>query len=263
MWPEQRRLLLSFAIFLLIAPASHAETTPWADNEGGRMRIVALPPGADGAVSAVLEIEPKPGWITYWREPGGSGIPPQISVSGGASLREVSYPVPKILKLGELTDIGYDTPVSLPLKLANARDGAKVDVFIGLCNKICIPFQAGFDLKAAQGQPDPSEEAAISAAMKTLPEAPAHDFAVNRAHLEGQAMVLDMTVPEGTGDADIIITGPQGYVFTARAEKSASGKRQVSIPLEGLPASTGTATIRWQVLIDIGIRAMETEIHPE
>ena len=38
------------------------------------MRIVALPPDASGHIRAGLQIEPKPGWITYWREPGESGI---------------------------------------------------------------------------------------------------------------------------------------------------------------------------------------------
>ena len=38
------------------------------------MRVASLAMDADGVVRGVLQIEPKDGWITYWREPGDAGI---------------------------------------------------------------------------------------------------------------------------------------------------------------------------------------------
>ena len=42
--------------------------------------------------TGVLDIDLKPGWKTYWRDPGDAGVPPQLDVSAstnvaGAELR--------------------------------------------------------------------------------------------------------------------------------------------------------------------------------
>lgn len=80
------------------------------------MRVASLAMDADGVVRGVLQIEPKDGWITYWREPGEAGIPPQITPdpASGVSLTTMAYPVPKLIENGDITDIGYDHAVSLP-----------------------------------------------------------------------------------------------------------------------------------------------------
>ena len=81
------------------------------------MRLVVLPADAHGQRAGALQIEPSPGWITYWREPGDAGIPPSITLApdGGYTLTEIAYPVPKLIDSGDLHDIGYDGPVTLPL----------------------------------------------------------------------------------------------------------------------------------------------------
>src|SRR3546814_18929127 len=93
--PRCLRSTLTASLLLLGVAMAQAETTPWATNEGGRMRLVALPPDADGTVRGALQIEPKPGWITYWREPGDAGIPPHVTFSeqAGVTLEQISYPV--------------------------------------------------------------------------------------------------------------------------------------------------------------------------
>src|SRR3546814_19049068 len=90
--PRCLRSTLTASLLLLGVAMAQAETTPWATNEGGRMRLVALPPDADGTVRGALQIEPKPGWITYWREPGDAGIPPHVTLSkpAGVTLEQIS-----------------------------------------------------------------------------------------------------------------------------------------------------------------------------
>ena len=99
---------------VLLALPAHAAMSDWANNEGGRMRLVALAPDADGHIRAALQIEPEPGWITYWREPGDSGIPPQVSPApeGNVALEKVAFPVPKLITVGKVKEIGYDAPVT-------------------------------------------------------------------------------------------------------------------------------------------------------
>lgn len=251
-------VLTGIASLLSTSPA-FAETTAWVENEGGRMRVTALPASADGRVEALLEIEPESGWITYWREPGGSGIPPQITLSGGASLASIGYPVPKVLQLGTLTDIGYDAPVALPLELKRTGGEIRLDAFIGICKDICIPFQARFALRADPSEAAaPEEKARISAAIATLPAPPDTGFAVTAAKADKDAIRLSLTLPDTEGVTEAILTGPEGYVFTAEGKGSV-----LSIPLRELPKGTEPKNHDWRVLVKNGGRAIETEIRPE
>ncbi|WP_429924676.1 hypothetical protein [Agrobacterium vitis] len=76
---------LLFAGLLALTPLGDAcaATSDWATSDGGRMRVIVLPPAPDGTRQAGLQIEPNDGWFTYWREPGDSGIPPQSDRRAG------------------------------------------------------------------------------------------------------------------------------------------------------------------------------------
>src|ERR1700712_5144379 len=113
---------------------AEAATSDWATSEGGQMRVVAVPPDADGNIRAALQIEPKAGWITYWREPGEGGIPPQFTLApdGNLSLEAIAYPVPKPLMIGSVEEIGYDSAVALPLdfKVTDKDKPIKIDLAV-------------------------------------------------------------------------------------------------------------------------------------
>src|SRR3546814_20389904 len=119
--PRCLRSTLTASLLLLGVAMAQAETTPWATNEGGRMRLVALPPDADGTVRGALQIAPKPAWITYWREPGDAGIPPHVTFSkqAGVTLEQISSPFPKRLAQAEMREISTNHPVHLPLDLSD------------------------------------------------------------------------------------------------------------------------------------------------
>ena len=86
-------LLCSLA---LPSPAS-ASSSDWFETEGGRVRLVTTgQPDGDGNLTGILDIELKPGWKTYWRDPGDAGVPPTIDVaaSPGVTGAEFSFPAP-------------------------------------------------------------------------------------------------------------------------------------------------------------------------
>ncbi|MBY5424897.1 protein-disulfide reductase DsbD domain-containing protein [Rhizobium leguminosarum] len=272
-----RRLLIAVvsAVAALVPfYSAHAEVSAWADNEGGRMRLVALAPDAGGKIRAALQIEPKPGWITYWKEPGNSGIPPQITIApeSGVTLDAIAYPVPKHFFNGAIEDIAYDAPVTLPLSLTAAGKGpVTIDAtaFIGICKDICIPFQANLQLKLGPAiQSHPEEEAILQAADARLPKPPSPYFDVT-AHAmspDRKTLSLDLVLPnEGPGEGkaapDIIVTGPSGYAFT----KQIGGKRdgatfKVAISIGKLPKDYDMAGKQWSVLVIDGERTMETTL---
>ena len=53
---------------------------------------------ANGIHMAALQLDLAPGWKTYWRQPGDSGLAPRFdfSQSEGVQKVEVIYPTPKI-----------------------------------------------------------------------------------------------------------------------------------------------------------------------
>ncbi|MDP9838279.1 DsbC/DsbD-like thiol-disulfide interchange protein [Neorhizobium huautlense] len=248
-----------------------AETTPWAQNEGGRMRIVTLPPDAQGRVRGGFEIEPKPGWITYWREPGEAGIPPKLSVAEGsaATIGELSYPVPKRVGDGKLLDIGYDKPVTLPFELtvSDPKEPKPVTLsgFIGLCRDICIPFQADFLLNLKPENMTPPEEFMIlQKAGAFLPDPPSMDFAVTHYSLTDadKTLKLALRLPQDTGTKpQVLVTGPEGYVlFDEQSGTREGDSYTVEMPIEKLPVKYDIKGKRWDILVISGTRAMETSL---
>ncbi|MEM7720614.1 MAG: protein-disulfide reductase DsbD domain-containing protein [Pseudomonadota bacterium] len=101
---------------------------------------------ADGLHMSGLSLDLAPGWKTYWRAPGGGGIPPRFNWSGSENLEsvDVRYPVPKIMVQNGLTSIGYDSDVVFPLVI-KAKDrtapvALQAEIEIGVCEEICIPM---------------------------------------------------------------------------------------------------------------------------
>jgi DsbC/DsbD-like thiol-disulfide interchange protein len=272
----RRFLIAAVSMAAALVPFStiHAEMSAWAENDGGRMRLVALAPDAAGKIRAALQIEPKPGWITYWKEPGNSGIPPQITITpeSGVSLDAIAYPVPKHFFKGGIEDIAYDAPVTLPLSLTAAGKGpVAIDAaaFIGICKDICIPFQANFQLKLGPAiQSHPQEEAILQAADASLPKPPSQDFGVTAHAMSPDRKTLSLTLAlpgegpsEGKAAPDIIVTGPSGHAFT----KQIGGKRdgatfKVDVAIGKLPENYDISGKRWGVLVIDGERAMETTL---
>ena len=79
--PLRSTLAVLALVILLPAPAG-ASSSDVFRTDGGSLRLVTTGlAGPDGIVRGALEIALEPGWKTYWREPGSSGVPPQIDVS--------------------------------------------------------------------------------------------------------------------------------------------------------------------------------------
>ncbi|MBP7242763.1 protein-disulfide reductase DsbD domain-containing protein [Amaricoccus sp.] len=126
------------------ASAQHAALPPAVEG-------IELLPGwraADGTYVAAVELRLAPGWHTYWRVPGASGMPPQFDWSGSRNLAAVAYEWPRPIvfeSFGE-TMIGYENRLVLPVVLTPERPDApveaRVDVQFGLCNDICAPASA-------------------------------------------------------------------------------------------------------------------------
>ena len=78
-----RQLLLPIVLTLLAGSPALASSSAWHEAEGVRLRLVTSGQAdASGMLKGVLQIDLDRDWKTYWRDPGGSGVPPSIDISG-------------------------------------------------------------------------------------------------------------------------------------------------------------------------------------
>ncbi|MEO1142064.1 MAG: protein-disulfide reductase DsbD domain-containing protein, partial [Pseudomonadota bacterium] len=100
---KKQSLAYSLIVSMFFAVSSfesaQAASSDWQDLGGGKARLIASVDPKTGVVSGAVEVQLEPGWSTYWRYPGSSGIPPRFdfSASKGFTIKEVEFPTPKLV----------------------------------------------------------------------------------------------------------------------------------------------------------------------
>ncbi|MBK4218022.1 hypothetical protein JJJ17_19000 [Paracoccus caeni] len=155
-------------LFLTVLPAFGQDLPP------GLVAARMLPGWTepDGSRMAAIELELQPGWKTYWRSPGDSGLPPSFDWDASKNLADVTFhwPAPQAIRSGDSLTMGYHDRLVLPFT-AHPVDpaqpvelSAKMD--LGLCENICVPAHVEIAADDAATAPDPK----ITAALDSVPE---------------------------------------------------------------------------------------------
>ena len=205
------RLLL--LVLLLTAPGLAAAqvgktSRDLAPKDLVRARLVAeaatLAPGR--TVTLGLHMAMKPGWHVYWRNPGDSGLPPEMAwrLPEGFSVGATQWPAPERIPVQTLMNFGYEGEVTLlvPLRVPETQPaGGKVSLAGTLsylvCEEICIPGSAELALDLPVGpeaQPDPAQARLFTEARAALPEP--SPFPI-RAARDGETLLLQLDRPSG------------------------------------------------------------------
>ena len=181
---QQLRKAFLAILFACGAAAPVAAQIDSAPKVHGRLiaEESAVAPGQ--TVTVALEQNIRPGWHTYWRNPGEAGEPTEIAwtLPPGWHAGPIAWPYPKELPVGPLMDYGYEgrpwllVDVTVP---ADAKPGASVTLRAAadwlVCKEICIPENATLTLPlsivAARTAPDPQLAAQFAAARNLLPVA--------------------------------------------------------------------------------------------
>ncbi|AQS86069.1 hypothetical protein A0U92_16410 [Acetobacter aceti] len=111
---------------------------------------------------AGLLLHLKPGWHTYWKNPGDAGEPVNLTVTLSGHLSgkadAIEWPAPERLPEGPLMSYGYTGDVLLPVTITpQAADAQTRDTSVSahadwlVCAAVCVPEQADFHLDLPTG----------------------------------------------------------------------------------------------------------------
>ncbi|XHM75536.1 protein-disulfide reductase DsbD domain-containing protein [Mesorhizobium sp. ANAO-SY3R2] len=220
----------------LAAAPAFASSSAWSEMEGARIRLVTSgQPDESGSLRGVLDVELKPGWKTYWRDPGNSGVPPQIDISASSNISaaEFSFPAPQLHDDGYAKWAGYDHPVRLPVTLTVPSPGQPssivADIFLGVCESICVPVQARLELDPAS-DPDNAENAAlVTGAFAALPAPAEPEFGAELTSGAGERMSITATSPGAPEGTNLFLAGTDGYVFGTPERQADAGKAMFTV----------------------------------
>lgn len=253
------RLLLALPLLAAASPAAGAASA-WHETAGGAVRLVTAPePGEDGRLRGALEIRLEPGWKTYWRDPGGTGIPPQVSPTPGSAAGAVTigFPPPAYVDDGYSVWPGYEESVALPLTIDIVRADAPVEatIFLGICQTICIPVQARLSVER-QAASDPRHAMVIDTAFARLPQPASATFGVTRTRREGDRLIVETALPDGSADAALFVAGRQGYLL-GRPEAIDGRPGRFAVPVLDEPAGAPAETAGFRYTLVNGRAAVD------
>jgi DsbC/DsbD-like thiol-disulfide interchange protein len=235
---------LAFGVFLgtafggagLAAPVGES---PWTDQTDSKVRVVSAAVAKDGSATpyAAIQLRMDPGWKTYWRNPGDSGVPPTFDWSGSKNLKraEVLYPAPHRFADANGTAIGYHGEVVFPVRITPEKAGAPVDLSVkfeyGLCKDLCIPNSVSLNVMLP---PDLGEGDAmlIETALGDVPQPAATDalprIASVTANLDTPkpGLEIEALFPEGASRTDLFIDNPDIAVPVPKALGPVEGGKQ-------------------------------------
>src|ERR1700753_3297259 len=146
---------LALAAVLVAAHAVAPAASAWDGDARSAVRLIAGDARSDAPLRAGMEIRLAPGWKTYWRYPGDSGVPPRFDFGGSSNVQQVTvlWPTPHGYSDGSGQSIGYKGGVILPLQV-QAKDPTKpvtvrLKVEYAICEKLCVPAEGSAELVLA------------------------------------------------------------------------------------------------------------------
>ncbi|MBM3570332.1 MAG: hypothetical protein FJX46_16435 [Alphaproteobacteria bacterium] len=215
--------ILSALLTLAAAFAARAEVPgigPWQVEDQARARLVAAigAVGVQASVTLGLEIRLAPGWKTYWRNPGDSGLAPAFDWAGSDNLRrvQIDWPAPKRWRQDGQSSFVYEDHVVLPLAVQLDRPERPLALRLALdyavCREVCIPLNASLALDLPAGAARPAEMARTIArfAARVPRERPEVEISAEWSR-GGGYLILSLA---GIGEsADVFVEGPDGMSF--------------------------------------------------
>lgn len=267
---NQRRsvTVLILLPFLLALLAATAHASAQVTTEHATVTLVSERPEVNPGQTLWLGLhfELIPHWHVYWRNPGASGSAPVIrwTLPTGWAAGAIHWPVPKRIRVGPLTNYGYEdrvtflVPVQLPeTPLPTGPLAITADAEWLVCRVDCIPETGRFTLTLNDPESDAgraSDSGDLFAAARA--RWPAAEPLQGTWRLDGDALSLSVESPElGAGEpADVWFAGNQwGPVDASGAQRWERHEAAIALrvaagdmPPVGVESLEGLLVVEWE-----------------
>src|SRR5579863_7788822 len=244
----------SAALFTLAALTSFSsmearaqDASPWQKGSHAAVRLLAGSRSGPVLLGGVA-IQLDPGWKTYWRTSGDSGVPPRFDFTKSENVEAVTVLWPAPTKFDDGAgghSLGYHDQIVLPLRIvaknADKPVTLRAAINYAVCDKLCIPVEA--DPELAFTSVASTEDNALFAALDTVPK-PANvgdpnPLTIRDGKRDGKSTVLvDVVAPPDAVPIDLFVEGPTpdwGLPVPKLLEHGPPGVKRFGFELDGLP----------------------------
>src|SRR6267143_6954877 len=230
-----------------LAIDAHAhDASPWQRDGHSAVRLLAGS-RSGGVLLGGIAVQLQPGWKTYWRTPGDSGVPPRFDFSKSENIEAVTILWPAPTKFDDGAgghSLGYKNQIVLPLRIvaknADKPVTLRADINYAVCEKLCIPVEANTELAFAIVAS--TEDSALFAALDTVPKPASigdpNPLTIRDVKRDGKSSVLvDVATPDAR-EVNLFVEGPTpdwALPVPVLLEQSPPGVKRFSFELDGLP----------------------------
>jgi DsbC/DsbD-like thiol-disulfide interchange protein len=256
-----------------ISPACAADESAWDTGQHWGIRLIAGSTRSDlGApLRAGIEFRLDPGWKTYWRYPGDSGVPPVFDFSGSENVKNVTvlWPAPHRFSDGSGNSIGYERSAILPLHVSPQNPARPVTLRLKLdyavCEKLCVPAEAKAELTLNKGTTAHDLALSVAEARVPKPASPDGPISIGTVARDRTAsrprILVDVAAP--AGPLDLFVEGPTPDWALPLPEKfggAPTGQQRFAFDLDGLPAGAKPEGAMLRLTAVAGDQAIEAAI---
>jgi DsbC/DsbD-like thiol-disulfide interchange protein len=265
-------LFVSSMAASLAFEARAGDVSPWQQDGHSAVRLLAG--SRSGAVLlGGIAFDLQPGWKTYWRTPGDSGVPPRFDFSKSENIEAVTVLWPAPMKFDDGAgghSMGYQKQIVLPLRIvaknADKPVTLRADIKYAVCEKLCIPVEASAEL--AFTSVASTEDSALFSALDTVPK-PANvgdpnPFTIRDVKRDGKsAVVVDVVTPDAQ-DVSLFVEGPTpdwALPVPKLLEHGPAGVKRFAFDLDGLPPGANPEGAALKLTLVGGDRSYEFNIN--
>jgi DsbC/DsbD-like thiol-disulfide interchange protein len=270
------RAALGFALTALASSvaieARAQDASPWQRGMHSAVRLLAGSRSGSVLLGGIA-VQLDPGWKTYWRTSGDSGVPPRFDFSKSDNIEVVTVLWPAPLKFDDGaggTSLGYHNQVVLPLrivpKIVDRPVTLRAEISYAVCEKLCIPVEASAELAFASVAS--TEDSVLFAALDTVPKPASvgdpNPLTIRDVKREGKSAVLVDDVAPDARAVNLFVEGPTpdwALPVPKLLEPSPPGVKRFSFELDGVPPGTNPEGAALKLTLVSGERSYEFNIN--
>ncbi len=248
------------------------DASPWQRDAHSAIRLLAGSRSGSLLLGGIA-IQLQPGWHTYWRTPGDSGVPPRFDFSKSDNIEAVTvlWPAPHKFDDGAGgTSLGYTQQLVLPLRIvaknADKPVTLRAAINYAVCEKLCIPVDANAEL--AFSSVASTEDGTLSDALNTVPK-PANigdpnPLTILDVKRDGKNGVLVDVVAPDNKDISLFAEGPTpdwALPVPKPVQHSPAGVKRFAFELDGLPPGASADGAALKLTLVGGDKAYEFNVN--